>query len=1015
MLCRFLILWILLFLPLIVQAEQPAGPMPDPIQEYNLTVSFDVPNSKITGVAGLKVQAGHEVLFYIGELEVLEVKLNGLTISTGSASNPPSPPFGKGGILKINPSANGTLEIFYSGVFRDNQAKGDTNYGVTGDIIDSRGVSLTGAWYPRMDGLHIYKLKAALPAGYEAVSEAERIVKSIRDGLMEFSFEFAHPTDGVTFVASNRYEVVEDSFNGVGLYAYFFKEDAGLAKTYIEYTKKYLALYEKLLTRYPYKRFSIVENFLPTGYSMPAYTLLGQDVVRLPFIVETSLGHEILHQWFGNLVYTDYEKGNWAEGLTTYLADHLYEEQKGKGWEYRKQKLADYEAYVNEKNEFGLKDFRSRTDFPSKAIGYGKASMVFHMLKRLVGEEVFYKSLRSFIDAKRFKKASWEDLRKEFEDKHKKELAWFFKQWVEEKGLPDFQAEDLKLQVLGNKYEVSFNVLQKNRVYNLDVPLVFTYYDGTKSADSVRIAGEKDSFRILLNEAPETMTIDEDYDVARKLSDNELPPVIARLIGDETIIIALPVKDSEIYSSVIAGFKERGAIEKGPADIKDADIRYSSLVVLGEDNPLTGRLYGSVIRAGAGFSITVKQNPWNLRKVIGIVHAKPAAEADAAFRKIFHYGKYSVLSFDKGRNVAKTVEKSERGVKMELNGQAKAVDISAIRTVAEIIERISSKKIIYVGESHDNFAHHNIQLQVIKGLYKKNKKIAIGMEMFQTPFQKVLDEYIAGSLDERQFLKGAEYFKRWGFDYNLYKPIIDFARAEKIPVVALNVRREIVDKVSKGGMDSLSEEEKQVVPAQMDFSDGYYRDRLKEVFEKHKGLTERDFSSFYQSQVLWDETMSQSVDEFLKSNPDYQKDGQMIVLAGSGHLAYGSGIPKRTFRRNGYDYAIVLNDNDIEKNIADYVILPKPLDGVTAPKMMVILKVDDGRLKISGFPPDSVSEKAGLQVEDVIIAFDNEIIKDMDDLKIALFYKKKGDSIRVKVIRKKFLLGDREMEYEVTL
>ena len=606
-------------------------------------------------------------------------------------------------------------------------------------------------------------------------------------------------------------------------------------------------------------------------------------------------------------------------------------------------------------------------------------------------------------------------MRKEFEKNHNKDLAWFFKQWLDETGLPNFQAEDLKLQVIGNKYEVAFDIVQKNKIYNLDVPVIFTYQDGTKTVESLKIVNEKESFRIQLKEAPETMTIDEDYDVARKLFPNEMPPVIARLIGDETTIIALPVKDTEIYSSVIAGFKEKGDAEKRPADIKDSDIRSSSLVILGDDNPLIGRLYGSFKPDGAGFSIAVKQNPWNIGKVIGIVHAKSADEVDAAFRKIFHYGKYSALSFDKGRNFTKIVEKSERGVKMELNGQAMAVDISSIRTVAEIIESISNKKIIYVGESHDNFAHHNIQLQVIKGLHKKNKKIAIGMEMFQTPFQKVLDEYIAGSLDERQFLKGSEYFKRWGFDYNLYKPIIDFARTEKIPVVALNMRREIVEKVSKDGMGSLSEEEKKEIPAEMDFSDNYYRERLKEVFEKHKGLTERDFDSFYQSQVLWDETMSQSVDEFLKNSPDYQKNGQIIVLAGSGHLAFGSGIPKRTFRRNGYEYAVVLNDNDIEKNIADYVILPKPLDGVTAPKLMVMLKQDNGRLKIEGFASDSVSEKAGLKVEDVIIAFDGEIVKDMDDLKIALFYKKKGDSIKVKVIRKRFLLGDREMEFEFAL
>src|SRR5208283_3804696 len=107
-------------------------------------------------------------------------------------------------------------------------------------------------------------------------------------------------------------------------------------------------------------------------------------------------------------------------------------------------------------------------------------------------------------------------------------------------------------------------------------------------------------------------------------------------------------------------------------------------------------------------------------------------------------------------------------------------------------------------------------------------------EMFQRPFQKVVDDYIEGRIDERAFLKGTEYFKRWGFDYNLYKPILLFARADKIPVVALNQRQELVNKVFRGGLDSLSEEEKKSVPSQMDFSDDTYRERLTKVFGEHK-------------------------------------------------------------------------------------------------------------------------------------------------------------------------------------
>src|SRR5208283_5986305 len=207
----------------------------------------------------------------------------------------------------------------------------------------------------------------------------------------------------------------------------------------------------------------------------------------------------------------------------------------------------------------------------------------------------------------------------------------------------------------------------------------------------------------------------------------------------------------------------------------------------------------------------------------------------------------------------------------------------------------------------------------------------------------------AGTIDERAMLKGTEYFKRWGFDYNLYRPVLTFAREEKIPVIALNIRHEIPDKVSKGGIDSLSEEEKKEIPSQMDFSDEDYEGRLREIFLAHNGLRESNFDFFYQSQILWDESMSQSVDDFLKGRPDYQKDGQVVVIAGSGHLSFGSGIPGRTFRRNGLDYAIILNDDDIEKDIADYIIYPESMEGATTPKIMAMLEDSQGKPAITNF------------------------------------------------------------------
>ena len=263
--------------------------------------------------------------------------------------------------------------------------------------------------------------------------------------------------------------------------------------------------------------------------------------------------------------------------------------------------------------------------------------------------------------------------------------------------------------------------------------------------------------------------------------------------------------------------------------MKDADLRASSLVILGGENPLAERLYGRVGRE-AGFELTVKENPWNPKKMIGIFQGKSKKEVDDGFPKIFHYGQYSEVSFEQGGNVYKATEATDRGLIKELSKQTAAVEVPTVKDLAEVIREVEERKVIYVGENHDRFSHHVVQLEVIKSLHQKEKKVAIGMEMFQRPFQGALDDYIEGRIGEREFLIKTEYFKRWKYDYNLYRPILQFARVEKIPVVALNVQTEIVEKVARTGLESLTEEEKKSIPSQMDFSDETYRDTTSQNF-----------------------------------------------------------------------------------------------------------------------------------------------------------------------------------------
>jgi uncharacterized iron-regulated protein len=353
----------------------------------------------------------------------------------------------------------------------------------------------------------------------------------------------------------------------------------------------------------------------------------------------------------------------------------------------------------------------------------------------------------------------------------------------------------------------------------------------------------------------------------------------------------------------------------------------------------------------------------------------------------------------------------ESGPVVPLKEAVIGVEVTKAMPLADIIEKVSDSKIVYVGERHTEYEDHLVQLETIKELLAKNRKIAIGMEMFQRPFQNSLDEYVAGEKDEKELLKTSEYFKRWGFDYNLYRDILRFARDQKIPVVALNIRKEIVENVSKKGIDSLSEEEKGELPGSMDLTDEDYRKRLKEAFEAHTDSEEMTFENFYQSQIIWDESMAESIDAYLKKNPDRQ----MVVMVGAGHLAHGSGIPRRTFRRNGLAYAVLLSDIPVEKGVADFVLYPKAEKAPSSPKLGVVLKDEDRKVKVIGIAEKSVAEKAGLEKDDTIISLDDEKISSSDDVRIFLFYKKPGDTVTVTILRKRFLFGERQLRFEVTL
>jgi uncharacterized iron-regulated protein len=337
----------------------------------------------------------------------------------------------------------------------------------------------------------------------------------------------------------------------------------------------------------------------------------------------------------------------------------------------------------------------------------------------------------------------------------------------------------------------------------------------------------------------------------------------------------------------------------------------------------------------------------------------------------------------------------------------KALNLRNSMDLKNVVSKVAKKRVIYVGETHDSYSDHLTQLEIIRQLYTKNPNIAIGMEQFQQPFQAVLDGYIKGELDEAELIRQSEWMDRWNFDFRLYRPILSYARDNGIPVIALNIAKEITNKVSKDGIDGLSKEEKETIPSEIDYSDNKYSERLKGIFENHPHKNDKGFERFLQIQLLWDEGMAAKAAEYLKSN----QNRQLVVLAGIGHLMHGSGIPQRVSRRVEVESAIILPAGEfpLEQNVADYLVQG---GGEKLPErgMLGVYLVDsDEGVKVKELMPEGAATTAGVEEGDLILKVNNKAVKDMVDLKMVLMDQVPGDGVKIRVLRKSLLLQDKEI------
>ena len=340
-------------------------------------------------------------------------------------------------------------------------------------------------------------------------------------------------------------------------------------------------------------------------------------------------------------------------------------------------------------------------------------------------------------------------------------------------------------------------------------------------------------------------------------------------------------------------------------------------------------------------------------------------------------------------------------------------DLSDPRKIDKLTARLTEKRALFIGEIHDRPEHHQNQLRLIQNLYERYPYIAIGVEYFQQPFQTHLNDYIAGYIDEREMLIRTEYFKRWKIDYRMLQPILRFAREKHIPVLALNISDEIHGKVFKGGLASLSPQERSLIPDDIQPASKDYRNRLKAIFDTHP---EGDsFETFVEGQLLWDEAMADVAANYLKDRPQTL----LVVLAGLGHMMYGDGIPKSLDRRLGGHYSTVaINGNQFGEypGIADFILatpdsppLPKP------GKLGITIEDSNDGVLITGLASNSAAKASGIDAGDHIVSLDGIKVTNIAEMKAVMFDRLPGDLMHVTVRRERLMAGEKELQFEVTL
>jgi uncharacterized iron-regulated protein len=365
-------------------------------------------------------------------------------------------------------------------------------------------------------------------------------------------------------------------------------------------------------------------------------------------------------------------------------------------------------------------------------------------------------------------------------------------------------------------------------------------------------------------------------------------------------------------------------------------------------------------------------------------------------------------------------ERRTRDARVVLDGITDA-DKGEVFSVNQLAARLHDTRLLLVGEEHTTADFHRVQLRVIRALHEAGRKVTIGLEMFPYTEQKALDNWRDGLLTEAGFVTLARWYEFWGYHWDYYRDIFLYARDNRIPMYGVNTPRNVVTAVRQKGIDHLSDAERQHVPPHIDVDNAdhlvFFRAAFDDDDSMHGNMPESMLKSMQAAQATWDASMGYNSVKVLKGAPP---DSILVVLVGSGHVAYGVGIEHQA--RQWFDGRITTlipvpvqdsEEKPVESVKASYAnfVWGIPYEGDSLyPSLGFSTTETAGPRKIIAIEKDSIAARSGFQVNDQVLSLDGIAAPDRETWNRLMAAKNWGDSVVVAVKR-----GDAEVGINVEL